>query len=85
MWQDVALLGVNLIFGFLLVPQIFDVYRKKQALNLITCITTAGALSLLCFIYASLGLWLAVTGDLIDVGAWVMLLILSILVIKKVI
>ena len=37
MWQDFVLTGANLIFGFLLIPQLKDVIAKKQSLKLYTC------------------------------------------------
>ena len=78
MWQDSVFLLGNLMFGFFLIPQIRDVYYKKTKLNMITCATTITWLAIFGVTYATLGFWLAVLGDFIDVGAWALLLGLSI-------
>ena len=77
-WQDAVLLGLNLIFGLLLVPQIKELRDKKTAMNPISCTATLIALGILAATYATLNLWLAVVGDAIDVAAWGLLLGFSI-------
>jgi len=78
MWQDVTILGIGLIFGFLLIPQIIDLHRNKTALNIVSCVATTSALAVLGFVYATLGLWLAVIGEAITTIAWLILTALSI-------
>lgn len=78
MWQDVTILGIGLVFGFLLIPQIIDLHKNKTALNIVSCVATTAALAVLGFVYATLGLWLAVIGEAITTIAWLILTVLSV-------
>jgi len=70
MWQDTVILICSLIFGFLLIPQICDMYKEKTGMNILSCATTFSFLVVLSCVYATLGLPLAVLGGAIDAGAW---------------
>ena len=59
MWQDFILTGTNLIFGFLLIPQLRDVITKKQSMNLWSCGFTFLGLCVVNITMATLQLWLA--------------------------
>ena len=78
MWQDVTILGIGLVFGFLLIPQIIDLNKDKTSLNVVSCVATTIALAVLGFVYSTLGLWLAVIGDATTTIAWLVLTILSV-------
>jgi uncharacterized protein with PQ loop repeat len=78
MWQDVTILGIGLVFGFLLIPQIIDLYKNKTALNIVSCVATTAALAVLGFVYSTLGLWLAVIGETITTIAWLVLTVQSV-------
>jgi hypothetical protein len=78
MWQDICILILNGVFGLMLLPQIKELYKKGTSLNLVSCVMTLSALIILGITYTTLGLVLAVCGNLIDVGAWAVLLVLSV-------
>jgi hypothetical protein len=78
MWQDAAILCLNLAFGVLLIPQILDLHKKGTSMNISSGTATLAALGILWAIYATLGLWLAVCGDGIDIAAWGLLVGISI-------
>jgi hypothetical protein len=78
MWQDTIILICSLIFGFLLIPQIRDMYRLKVRMNLLSCVTTTVALGVLSWAYASLGLPLALIGGVIDTIAWAVITVFSV-------
>lgn len=59
MWQDFVLTGANLIFGFLLIPQLKDVITDKQSLNLWSCGFTFFGLCIVNVTMVTLKLWLA--------------------------
>lgn len=78
MWQDTALLICSLVFGFLLIPQIRDMYAKKAGMNILSCATTFAFLVVLSCVYATLSLPLAVLGGVIDAVAWAIITALSV-------
>ncbi|MGZ4911257.1 MAG: hypothetical protein ACXVI1_11220 [Halobacteriota archaeon] len=78
MWQDTVLLICSLVFGFLLIPQMRDMYREKTGMNILSCATTFAFLVVLSFVYATLNLPLAVLGGVIDAGAWAIITALSV-------
>jgi len=59
MWQDYVLTCANLIFGFLLIPQLKDVVYNKHYLNLWSCGFTFFALCIVNITMLTLRLWLA--------------------------
>ena len=77
-WQDVGILSLNLVFGLLLIPQILDLKCNGTSMNVVSGTTTLAALMILGMIYGTLGLWLAVCGDGIDICAWMAVVGLSI-------
>ncbi len=78
MWQDTVILICSLIFGFLLIPQMRDMYRLKAGMNLLSCVTTTIALIVLTYAYASLELPLAVIGGVVNAAAWAVITMLSV-------
>jgi hypothetical protein len=79
MWQDFCILSLNLVFGFTLIPQVRELYTKKTSMSIASCSMTFSALIILGVTYATLGLLLAVCGNLLDLAAWGSLLGLSII------
>ena len=61
MWQDTIILICSLVFGFLLIPQIRDMYKEKTGMNILSCATTFSFLVVLSCVYATLSLPLAGT------------------------
>ena len=59
MWQDFILTITNLLFGFLLIPQLKDVIINKQSLNLWSCGLTFLTLCVVNIVMVTLELWLA--------------------------
>ncbi len=78
MWQDTIILICSLIFGFLLIPQMRDMYRLKVGMNVLSCVTTTAALVVLTWTYASLALPLAVIGGVVNAIAWAVITVLSV-------
>ena len=74
-WQDFVLTGTNILFGFMLIPQIKDIITNKHYLNLYTCTFTFIGLCICNITMASLGLWLSATP--ICTTAWGIILIYS--------
>ena len=74
-WQDFVITGTNLLFGFMLIPQILDTYRSKNPLNLYSTGLTFLGLMIVNITMASLGLWLSAIP--ICTIAWLVLFILS--------
>ena len=56
---DTSLVSVNILFGFILIPQLKDVIIKKHYLNLWSCGLTFVGLCVCNITMASLGLWLS--------------------------
>jgi len=56
---DSILVTVNILFGFMLIPQLKDVIVKKHYLNLYTCSFTFIGLCICNITMASLELWLS--------------------------
>lgn len=59
MWQDFVLTGINLLFGFMLLPQLKDVIKNKHYLNLYTCGFTFTGLCICNVTMVTLELWLS--------------------------
>lgn len=59
MWQDYLLTTINVLFGFMLIPQLRDVVVHKHPMNLWTCGFTFIALCLVNVTMLTLELWLS--------------------------
>ncbi len=78
MWQDTIILICSLVFGFLLIPQMLDMHKKKTGINILSCVTTFSFLIVLSYAYATLSLPLAVLGGVINAVAWAIITALSV-------
>ena len=58
-WQDFIITGTNLLFGFMLIPQLKDVIINKHYLNLWSCGFTFIGLCIVNVVMATLELWLS--------------------------
>ena len=74
-WQDFVITGTNLLFGFMLIPQLKDVIINKHYLNLYSCGFTFIGLCICNVTMLSLGLWLSAIP--ICTIMWLLLLIYS--------
>ena len=57
MWQDFVITATNLLFGFMLIPQLRDTIKNKQSMNLWSCGFTFLGLCIVNITMATLGLW----------------------------
>jgi len=58
-WQDFVITATNLLFGFMLIPQLKDVITQKHYLNIWSCGFTFIGLCIVNITMATLGLWLS--------------------------
>ena len=58
-WQDFVITGTNVLFGFMLIPQLKDVIINKHYLNLYSCGFTFFGLCIINVTMATLQLWLS--------------------------
>ena len=59
MWQDFVITATNLLFGFMLIPQLRDTIRYKKPMNLWSCGFTFFGLCIVNITMATLELWLS--------------------------
>jgi len=58
-WQDFVITSTNLLFGFMLIPQLKDVLKNKHYLNLYSCFFTFLGLLIVNITMVTLELWLS--------------------------
>ena len=75
-WQDVLIAIVSILFGFILLPQLKDVW-KSGSLNVYTAGLTTIGLYILAATFATMGFWISVFADLFSGTIWLLLFILS--------
>jgi len=77
-WQDVVIGVISVLFGFILIPQLRDVWRGKTILNVYTAGFTTVGLYILAVTFSTMGYWVSVTSEIISGTVWLLLLVLSI-------
>lgn len=77
MWQDIVIASVSLLFGFILIPQLSDVWKKGVTLNVYTAFLTSVGLFILCFTFFTMDLWISVVAELFSGVIWFILFVLS--------
>jgi len=77
-WQDVVIGVVSVLFGFILLPQLRDVWHGKTILNIYTAGFTTVGLYILAFTFSTMGYWVSVTSEIISGTVWLLLFVLSI-------
>ena len=82
-WQDIVIAIVGLMFGFILFPQLKDVWNGKTILNLYSAGLTTVGLFILALTFLTMNLYLSFIADFFSAGVWFMLFILSFKNIKK--
>ena len=75
--HDIIIALVSLLFGFILLPQLRDVYRKKTILNLYTGILTTIGLIILTANYFVMGFWISFIADFFNSIVWFLLFVFS--------
>ena len=77
-WQDIVIAIVSILFGFILIPQLRDVWHGKTTLNIYTAGFTTVGLYILAATFSTMGYWVSVTSEIISGTVWLLLLVLSI-------
>ena len=78
MWQDIVIAVVGLLFGFILLPLLLDVWRGDST-NIYTAGLTTIGLYILAATFFTMRYWLSFTADLFSGTIWFLLFIFSIL------
>ena len=63
-------MGVQVVFAISLLPTILHPNQKP---TMATCVISAGCVTTLAFVFASLGLWFAVATSCLNMGLWIVL------------
>jgi len=78
LWQDIVIALVSLLFGFILLPQLKDVWSGKTILNSFTAALTTVGLFILAATFFTLNLWISVAAETFSGVIWLLLFILSV-------
>jgi uncharacterized protein with PQ loop repeat len=81
--HDIIIAVVSFIFGFILLPQLHDVWRRKTSLNLFTASLTTIGLIILTINFFAMGFWISFAADFFNSVVWGLLFIFSYRNIKK--
>ncbi len=77
LWQDIVIAIVSLLFGFILLPQLKDVWSGKTILNEITAALTTIGLFILAVTFFTLNLYVSVVAETFSGIIWLLLFIFS--------
>jgi len=77
LWQDIAIALVSILFGFILIPQLKDVWSGKTILNRFTAALTTVGLFILAITFFTLNLYISVVAETFSGVIWLLLFILS--------
>ncbi len=83
MWQDVVIAVVSICFGFMLIPQLRDVWMKGSTLNLSTAALTTGGLYILGITFFTLDMWITVIAEFFSGTIWLLLFVFSLRNMRK--
>jgi len=75
--HDIIIALVSLLFGFILLPQLRDVYKKKTILNLYTAILTTLGLIILTANFFLMGFWISFIADFFNSIVWLFIFVFS--------
>jgi len=76
-WQDIVIAVVSILFGFILIPQLKDVWRGKSTLNLFTASLTTIGLYVLAATFYTMQFWVSFTAEIFSGTIWLLLFTLS--------
>jgi uncharacterized protein with PQ loop repeat len=76
-WQDIVIAVVSILFGFILIPQLRDVWRGKSTLNLFTASLTTIGLYILAATFYTMQFWISFTAEIFSGTIWLLLFALS--------
>jgi hypothetical protein len=82
-WQDIIIAIVSLMFGFILLPQLRDIWHGKTILNLYTAGFTTIGLFILTVTFFTMGFWISFIADFFSGIVWLFLFAFSFKNIKK--
>ena len=74
-WQDYAITLIIYMFVIVTIPQVIDVLKKKNRLNLITAGPTAVGNYLLAYVFSTLNLWISVSSSFLIATLWLVIFI----------
>jgi hypothetical protein len=77
LWQDIVIAIVSLLFGFILIPQLKEVWSGKTILNGFTAAFTTIGLFILAITFFTLNLYVSVVAETFSGVIWLLLFILS--------
>ena len=79
-WQDIVIAVLILLFGYALVPQVYEGFKKKQGVIVVqTGVITFVGMYSLAFVYLTLGLYFSALMALVTGTLWYLLLFQKIL------
>lgn len=78
-WQDLVIAIIGLLFGFILLPQLHDVIKKKIVLNLYTAALTTIGLYIMTATFFTMGFWITFIADFFTATVWLLLFIFSLM------
>jgi len=81
--HDIIIAVVSFLFGFILLPQLKDVYKGKTILNLYTSSLTTVGLIILTINFYAMEFWVSFAADFFSSVIWGLLFIFSYRNIKK--
>ena len=80
MWQDIVIAIVSVLFGFILIPQLKDVWHGKTILNIYTAGLTTIGLYVLGITFFTMRMWVSFGAEFF---AGTILLVLFVLSVKN--
>jgi hypothetical protein len=81
--HDIIIAVVSFTFGFILLPQLRDVYRGKTSLNLFTASLTTIGLIILTVNFFFMDFWISFIADFVSAVVWFFLFVFSVRNLKK--
>ncbi|KYK32253.1 MAG: hypothetical protein AYK22_01875 [Thermoplasmatales archaeon SG8-52-3] len=76
-WQDIVIAVVSILFGFILLPQLKDVWHGKSKLNLFTASLTTIGLYVLAITFFTMHFWISFFAELFSGTIWLLLFVFS--------
>jgi len=81
--HDIIIAVVSFTFGFILLPQLHDVWHGKTSLNLFTASLTTIGLIILTINFFTMGFWMSFAADFFSAVVWFLLFVFSMRNLKK--
>ena len=78
LWQDIVIAVVGLLFGFILLPLLRDVWHG-ESINVYTAGLTTIGLYILAATFFTLELWISVIAEIFSGTIWFLLFVLSVM------